>query len=703
MTTSTFHSYKTNIDILITSICLVGSFLSVGFFTEYLTKHQFGKDKILFTATSGLVFLQACFSTLGAYILIKITKQHFDIKNVPYKRFIIQSQTYCGAMFFSNKSLLYIDYPTQIITKFCKPITVMLFSIFYTKKYEIRQVIFSIITFSGIAMFMYDKFAKLDTSKYSDFSFIFGLILIVISLVCDGIASSEEDIIAHDYQVPPFYTMIVIIKKPICIDFKEFTQLRRIKLISINVKLNLFQFFTEKNQKFDWVYVNLTQNIEAFINQIDDYEIKKFIIETKKINGINILNKQILSKKVIVCCNEWIEKKEAIVNYQDSFLYSSRKKNINEAMKLYYPYSIELSWLYNENEKIVDLSSFTNIIQIRQQFKPKQQYYYPSSLKIYDGCSLKNIPNSIIYLYLSDVAESIIIPSYIIGLKLENVPHWTIPDNNCVNTLKLITDIDDKLPSELTKLKNMKAMHLTNCSVTNILTVLTRLNKMRLSQCRIGLNSTDLPSSLTSIICRNCKTKSCFLPSSLVSLQILGMKNMEETPFKGFIFHNKMQLQQLSNDSGIDITKIPTTITYLSIKNYSNNELLNLKNLSLLNILGISNSSNVTIIVPSKLKELYCFSSIVTIQNPNESLLEGMYFKSCKLVNWSSVPKLIKYLQLIPPISFPLNQKDYPNLKFHKIIVPNSQPDLFISQGLPNIRNERRPLISKMDIKIIDN
>ncbi|GAB1223999.1 hypothetical protein ENUP19_0170G0011 [Entamoeba nuttalli] len=208
MTISTIQSYKTNVNILITAICLVVSFLSVGFFAEYLTKHQFGKDKTLFTATSALVFLQASFSTLGAYVLIKISKQHFDIKNIPHKRFVIQSQAYCGAMFFSNKSLLYIDYPTQIITKFFKPITVMLFSIFYTKKYEIRQIIFSIITFSGIAMFMYDKFAKLDTSKYSDFSFLFGLILIVTSLLCDGVASAEEDIIAHDYQVPLFYTMM---------------------------------------------------------------------------------------------------------------------------------------------------------------------------------------------------------------------------------------------------------------------------------------------------------------------------------------------------------------------------------------------------------------------------------------------------------------------------------------------------------------
>ncbi|EKE37299.1 hypothetical protein ENUP19_0080G0061 [Entamoeba nuttalli] len=495
----------------------------------------------------------------------------------------------------------------------------------------------------------------------------------------------------------------VIIKKPICIDFKEFIQLKRIKLISINVKLNLFQFFTKKNQKFDWVYVNLTQNIELFINQIDDYEIKKFVIETRKLNGINILNKQRLSNKVIVCCNEWIENKEAIVNYQDTFLYSSRKKNMNEAMKLYYPYSIELSWLYNENEMVVDLSSFTNIIQIKQQFKPKQEYYYPSSLKMYDGCSLKNIPNSLIYLYLSDVVESITIPSYIISLKLENIPHWTIADKNCINSLKLITDINDKLPYEVTKLKNMKVMHLTNCIITNTLTVLTRLNKLRLSQCKISLNSNELPSSLSSIICRNCKTKYCFLPSSLVSLQILGMKSMEETPFYGFIFHSQMKLQQLSNDTGINITNTPTTITYLSIKNYSNNELLNLKNLSLLNVLGISNSSSVTIIIPSKLKELYCFSSIVTIQNPNESLLEGMYFKSCKMINWSSVPKLIKHLLFVPTISLPLNQKDYPNLKFHKSIIPNSQSDLFISQGLPNTINERRPLISKMDIKIIDN
>ncbi len=219
-------SYKNNINILCTSVALIAAFLSVGFFSEYLfvlflfvlfnslcthsprTRERFTEQKILFTGTSALVFFQTSFSALAGYILMNIFHESFN-HPIPQKHFIIQSQAYCSAMFFSNKSLLYIDYPTQIITKFCKPITVLLFTLFYSKKYQPRQIYFSIITFSGIALFMYDKFSLLSSSStnYSNSNFLFGLFLVILSLLCDGVASSEEDIISHDFNVPTFKTM----------------------------------------------------------------------------------------------------------------------------------------------------------------------------------------------------------------------------------------------------------------------------------------------------------------------------------------------------------------------------------------------------------------------------------------------------------------------------------------------------------------
>ncbi|KAL7714913.1 UDP-galactose transporter-related protein 1 [Entamoeba marina] len=195
-----------NLNILLTSISLVVSFLSVGFFAEYLTRETFTVQNIKFRNTSVLVLFQSTFSALCAYIAIKVYKIT-PPAIIPNKRFIVLSTTYCGAMFFSNQALLYIDYPTQIIMKFCKPITVMLFTIFVSKQYKPRQILFSIVTFTGISMFMFDKFTSLDTTKYSDNSFLFGILLIFISLISDGVASSQEDIISHKYSIHTLYVM----------------------------------------------------------------------------------------------------------------------------------------------------------------------------------------------------------------------------------------------------------------------------------------------------------------------------------------------------------------------------------------------------------------------------------------------------------------------------------------------------------------
>ncbi|ELP95136.1 UDP-galactose transporter, putative [Entamoeba invadens IP1] len=201
-------SLRSNFDILITAVLLVSSFLSVSFISEYLTREPFTAEKIKFTGTSSLVLAQALFSACAGLILMKVFHEEYS-GHFPKKEFILLSQTYCGAMFFSNKALLYIDYPTHLITKLFKPVTVLLFTIFFTKKYTMRQIVFSSITFFGVFLFTSEKIfnlKKTDT-EYTSASYFFGLFLILMSLLADGIASSEEDIVTHTYHVPTFRVM----------------------------------------------------------------------------------------------------------------------------------------------------------------------------------------------------------------------------------------------------------------------------------------------------------------------------------------------------------------------------------------------------------------------------------------------------------------------------------------------------------------
>ena len=122
---------KNSLMIFLTAAGIIGSFIFVGYFAEYLSRTKFTANEESFKGTSALVFYQTLFSTIVAFIVIRLQKGKIDFKAIPVGRFIIQSSSYCFGMFFSYRSLLYVDYPTQIIAKFMKPVVVLLFSILH--------------------------------------------------------------------------------------------------------------------------------------------------------------------------------------------------------------------------------------------------------------------------------------------------------------------------------------------------------------------------------------------------------------------------------------------------------------------------------------------------------------------------------------------------------------------------------------------
>jgi drug/metabolite transporter (DMT)-like permease len=61
-----------------------------------------------------------------------------------------------GAMLASNWSLKYVNYPTQVLGKSCKPIPVMLLAVLFRKKrYPISKYIIVFLIVCGVALFLY--------------------------------------------------------------------------------------------------------------------------------------------------------------------------------------------------------------------------------------------------------------------------------------------------------------------------------------------------------------------------------------------------------------------------------------------------------------------------------------------------------------------------------------------------------------------
>ena len=113
-------------------------------------------------------YLYAIFST--RYIL-KQTGE--DTTKSSY--YALCSFSYLTAMVTSNKALMWVNYPTQVVGKSCKPIPVMVLGVLIgRKRYPVLKYLFILLIVAGVAMFMY-KDDKANASK-SDATGILGKI-----------------------------------------------------------------------------------------------------------------------------------------------------------------------------------------------------------------------------------------------------------------------------------------------------------------------------------------------------------------------------------------------------------------------------------------------------------------------------------------------------------------------------------------------
>lgn len=94
----------------------------------------------------------------------------------PQKYYIMSATTYLTAMVSSNRALQYVNYPTQVIGKSCKPIPVMILGALYArKKYPIKKYCFILTIVAGVVLFV----MKDTSSSVQEDTGYFGYFLLV--------------------------------------------------------------------------------------------------------------------------------------------------------------------------------------------------------------------------------------------------------------------------------------------------------------------------------------------------------------------------------------------------------------------------------------------------------------------------------------------------------------------------------------------
>merc|ERR1719341_2467404 len=102
-----------------------------------------------------LVAFQCAVNYLYALVMGRtVLKQGEDTTKSSF--YACASFTYLLAMVTSNKALSWVNYPTQVIGKSCKPIPVMVLGVLIgRKKYPALKYLFILMIVAGVALFMY--------------------------------------------------------------------------------------------------------------------------------------------------------------------------------------------------------------------------------------------------------------------------------------------------------------------------------------------------------------------------------------------------------------------------------------------------------------------------------------------------------------------------------------------------------------------
>ncbi|CAD5231811.1 unnamed protein product [Bursaphelenchus xylophilus] len=169
---------------------------------EKITKGQYGEEKKQFTYMQSLVLVQCLLNCLVAYVNKSRIR---NVDTVPLHMYTVSSISYSLAMLFSNLALEYINYPTQVLGKSCKPIPILIAGVLFAhKSYHWRKYLYIVMIVCGMAIFLYKE---KPGSHTKGFTFGQGEGFLVLSLCMDGITGAVQDRIRHYYHTEKWNMM----------------------------------------------------------------------------------------------------------------------------------------------------------------------------------------------------------------------------------------------------------------------------------------------------------------------------------------------------------------------------------------------------------------------------------------------------------------------------------------------------------------
>jgi len=162
-----------------------------GILQESITRASYGEDKEQFKYSLALVFFQCCINALYAKLMLRFVLQQGE-DSTKRSYYASCSLTYLLAMVSSNMALQWVNYPTQVVGKSCKPIPVMILGVLLGRKsYPWRKYMFVFMIVIGVALFIYKD--KKSTSAQDHTGLGLGEMMLLLSLTMDGLTGAVQE------------------------------------------------------------------------------------------------------------------------------------------------------------------------------------------------------------------------------------------------------------------------------------------------------------------------------------------------------------------------------------------------------------------------------------------------------------------------------------------------------------------------------
>ncbi|KAI9298780.1 UAA transporter [Neoconidiobolus thromboides FSU 785] len=172
---------------------IYGCFLTWGVLQERVSTTAYGLLNEKFNYFIFLNFIQATIACLVAFTYIKLTKRSIGTPSRELLAKVAQAAvTNALASPFGYASLKHIDYPTLVLGKSCKLVPVLLLNvILYRRKFPLYKYLTVFFVTLGVALFMYLEPNKKSSKVVS--SSVYGLFLVFMNLLMDGVTNSTQD------------------------------------------------------------------------------------------------------------------------------------------------------------------------------------------------------------------------------------------------------------------------------------------------------------------------------------------------------------------------------------------------------------------------------------------------------------------------------------------------------------------------------